>query len=68
MKDFRMKTVRGFVGDATKSVIPKPCQATVRLTSDKKGQTLSIQAYNVIIGIPLEEVSEIIRISERGAK
>ena len=68
MKDFRMKTVRGFIGDDTKSVIPKPCQVTVRLTADKRGQTLSLQGFNVMIGIPLEEVSEIIRISEKRAK
>ena len=63
-RDYREKTIRGFIGDSTKSVIPKPCQVTVRMTSDKHGATLSLQGFNVLIGIPLEEVAEIIKVVE----
>jgi len=63
-RDYREKTVKGFIGDSTKIPIPKPCNVTVRMTSDKLGKTLSLQGYNVLIGIPLEEVKEIIRVVE----
>lgn len=65
MKDYREKDVKGFIGDTSKSVFPKSCRITVRMTSDKKGQTLSLAGANVLIGIPLEEVSDIIKVAER---
>lgn len=65
MRDYREKDVNGFIADSTKSLIPKPCKVTVRMTSDKRGKTLSLTGYNVIIGIPLEQVADIIKIAER---
>ncbi len=65
MKDYREKDVTGFIGDTSKSVFPKPCRITVRMTSDKNGQTLSLAVANVLIGIPLEEVVDIIKVAER---
>lgn len=64
MKDYREKTVKGMVADGG-APIPTPCPVTVRMTSDKKGQSLSLQAYNVMILIPLESVRDIIRVSEK---
>lgn len=66
MRDYREKVVQGMIGDISKSVIPNPCKVTVRMTSDKRGQSLSLSAYNIMIEIPLEQVKDIIRVSERG--
>ncbi len=66
MRDYREKTVKGMVADGDAPIpIPKLCPVTVRMTSDKKGQSLSLQAYNVMIQIPLESVRDIIRVSEK---
>lgn len=64
-RDYREKTVKGMVATG---IIPKFCNVTVRMTSDKRGQSLSLQAYNVLIEIPLESVKDIIKVTERGAK
>lgn len=65
MRDYREKDVTGFIGDTSKSVFPKPCRITVRMTSDKHGKTLSLAGANVLMGIPLEEVADIIKVAER---
>lgn len=65
MKDYREKDVMGFIGDTSKSLFPKPYEITVRMTSDESGQTLSLAGANVLIGIPLEEVADIIKVAER---
>ncbi len=65
MRDYREKVVQGMIGDISKSVIPNPCKVTVRMTSDKRGQSLSLSAYNILIEIPLEQVQDIIKVSER---
>lgn len=65
MIDYREKDVMGFIGDTSKSVFPKPCRITVRMTSDMRGQTLSLAVANILIGIPLEEVADIIKVVER---
>lgn len=65
MRDFREKDVKGLITDAT-NMKPNPCTVTVRMTSDRIGQTLSLSAYNIMISIPLESVREIIRVTERG--
>ena len=67
MRDYRDKLVQGFVADIEKP-LPKKCEVYVRMTSDEKGQSLSLQAYNIMIGIPLESVKDIIRISEKESK
>ena len=64
-RDYREKDVMGFIGDISKTIFPKPCRITVRMTSDKTGQTLSLAGANVLIGIPLEEVKEIIKVVEK---
>ena len=48
--------------------IMKKTNVTVRMTSDKIGQSLSLQAFNVMIEIPLESVRDIIRVSDREGK
>lgn len=72
MRDYREKTVRGMVFDAARQgfgrYIPMECSVTVRMTSDKRGQSLSLQANNVMIEIPLESVANIIKVTERNDK
>ena len=68
MRDYREKDVDGLITDITQFVIPKKCNVTVRMTSDKIGQSLSLSAYNIMIQIPLEQVRDIIKVSERGSK
>lgn len=68
MRDYREKVVNGLITDITQFVIPKKCKVTVRMTSDNIGQSLSLSAYNIMIQIPLEQVRDIIKVSERGSK
>ena len=66
-RDYREKTIKGCIFDGSKPLpLPKKCDVTVRMTSDKIGQSLSLQAFNVMIEIPLEGVKEIIRVSRKG--
>lgn len=65
MRDYREKDVNGFIGDSSKSIFPKPCRITVRMTKDKRGATLSLQGFNVLIGIPLEAVADIVKVVEK---
>ena len=68
-RDYREKTIRGCIFDGSKPLLlPKMCDVTVRMTSDKIGQSLSLQAFNVMIEIPLEQVRDIIRVSKEGAE
>lgn len=68
MRDYREKTVRGFIADVTEKPIPRASRVTVRMTSDKEGASLSLQAFNIMISIPLEQVQEIITLAERSAE
>lgn len=63
-RDYREKDVMGFIGDTSKTIFPKPCRITVRVTKDNNGATLSLAGANVLIGIPLEQVAEIIKVVE----
>lgn len=63
-RDYREKDVMGFIGDMSKSLFPKPCRVTVRVTKDSNGATLSLAGANVLIGIPLEAVEDIIKVVE----
>ena len=71
-KDHREKTVRGFIAirdeDLMETPIPRASRVTVRMTSDKAGASLSLQAFNIMISIPLEDVKEIITLTERSGK
>ena len=67
MRDYREKKITGCIFDSKQVLpIPKKCDVVVRMTSDKVGQSLSLQAYNVMIEIPLEAVKDIIKVTERG--
>lgn len=68
MRDYREKEVMGFIADIFRDKEPRSSNIIIRMTSDKKGKSLSFQASNVIIGIPLEKVEDIIRIAEKGEK
>ena len=63
-RDYREKTVKGMIADITKPV-PAFRDVTVTMTNDKVGQSLSFQCANIMIEIPLESVSDIIRLVER---
>ena len=68
-RDYREKTIKGCIFDGSKPLLlPKMCDVTVRMTSDKIGQSLSLQAFNVMIEIPLEQVRDIIKVSKEGAE
>ena len=68
-RDYREKDVKGCIVDGSDLIpLPKKCDVTVRMTSDKVGQTLSLSAFNIMISIPLESVREIIKVSEKENK
>lgn len=70
MRDYREKDVNGYICDITKTALNmvEPCKVTIRMTSDDKGQSLSLSAYNIQIGIPLESVRDIIRVVDKENK
>ena len=66
-RDYREKTIKGCIFDISKILpLPMKCDVTVRMTSDKIGQSLSLCAYNVMIEIPLEPIADIIRVADKG--
>ena len=66
MRDYREKDVNGFLFLSSPDGVPVPAPATVtvRMTSDEKGQTLSLNAGLIMIGIPLESVRDIVRVTK----
>lgn len=67
MRDYREKTVAGFMAkDIGRATIPQYKNVTIRMTSDALGQTLSLQAGDTMIGIPLEQVTDIIKVVKKG--
>lgn len=67
MKEYREKDVQGFVNiiNPRRIITSRKETITVRMTQDKNGASLSLQARNIMFLIPLEEVKDIISISER---
>jgi hypothetical protein len=61
-RDYREKDIDGLIFDG---IHIKPSRVTVRMTSDKYGQSLSLTASNIQINIPLESVRDIIRVAEK---
>lgn len=59
MRDYREKEIDGYIADITIKDFTKI------MTSDKKGQSLSLSAFNIQIGIPLESVADIIKVVEK---
>ena len=70
MRDYREKDVKGYICDITKPALNmvEPCKVTIRMTSDDKGQSLSLSAFNIQIGIPLEAVRDIIKVVDKENK
>ena len=60
---YKEKDVRGLVVSANDMKI-HPCNITVRMTSDKRGKSLSLQGLNVMVQIPLEGVEDVIKAVE----
>lgn len=67
MRDYREKDVKGMIAVWNPRRIPTFTHdtVTVRMTSDDKGESLSLQARNILIEIPLEQVRDIIKVTER---
>lgn len=67
MRDYREKQVEGMVAIWNARRVPtfRKLPVTVRMTADKVGKSISLQAGNVMIEIPLEQVQEIITLTER---
>ena len=64
-RDYREKRVEGLIFDFNKPIpISQECIVGVMMTSDEIGQSLSLQAYNIMIEIPLESVRDIIRVAD----
>ena len=66
MKDYREKDVDGMIflaKDPNGFPVPMKARVTVRMTSDKIGQSLSLAAGNIMISIPLESVRNIVRVT-----
>lgn len=66
-RNYREKDVDGMcvVWNARNIATARKMPVTVRMTKDKVGASLSLQAGNVMINIPLEQVTEIITLTER---
>lgn len=62
MRDYREKTVNGWLAASDKFMF---FPVDVRMTSDNKGKSLSFTAGTVQIGIPLEQVRDIIVLAEK---
>lgn len=54
-----IKMVKGFVGYKNE-VIPQSEQVTVRFTSDRYGETISLENGKVMLGVPFKEVQKMI--------
>ena len=62
-RDYREKDVKGMITDGHRFTMTN---VVVRMTSDTRGKSLSLNAGNILIEIPLEEVEDIIVLAERG--
>ena len=68
MRDYREKDVEGIIftaKDQNGFPVPMKANVTVRMTSDKIGQSLSLNVGNIMISIPLESVRDIVRVTEK---
>lgn len=61
-RDYREKEVKGMITDGHSFTMTN---VVVRMTSDKRGKSLSLNAGNILIEIPLEEVEDIIVLAEK---
>lgn len=54
-----IKMVNGFKGNVVDNIVIQK-QIAVRFTSDKIGETISLEDGNVIIGVPFKDVEQLI--------
>lgn len=59
-RDYREKTVTGIIGNAMGF---RPTKVTIRMTNDKRGASLSLEAQGNMMQIALEDVKDIIQIT-----
>lgn len=64
MRDYREKEVNGIFFPSYDRFIPT--SVIIRATSDKHGQSLSLNACGMMIQIPLESVKDIIILTPKG--
>lgn len=57
------KEVKGILWN-TNTLTPYGVPVVVQLTSDKRGKSLSLAAADVMLCIPLESVSDVLKIKE----
>ena len=51
--------IKGMIFDSPENAMP--CNVTVRYTSDKVGKTISLNAANIMIVVPFEEIEKMIK-------
>ena len=61
-RDYREKPVLGVITDGKRM---ENCTVHVRMTNDDHGAFISLQAFNIMIEIPLESVSDIVTLTTR---
>ena len=54
-----IKKITGFHG-TKEDIMPKKREIVVRFTSDKYGETISLEDGNIIMGVPFEKVMKLI--------
>lgn len=59
-RDYREKTVTGIICNAMGF---RPTKVTIRMTNDKRGASLSLEAQGNMMQIALEDVKDIIQIT-----
>lgn len=66
-RDYREKKIMGML-TISEGMQMGMVPVTVRMTSDSKGQSLSLSAYEeIMISIPLESVRDIIQVTRRNS-
>lgn len=55
-----IKTIKGFCGGKRTGYMPEMKNVTVRFSSDRNGETISIEDGEVMLGVPFEPVLRLI--------
>ena len=55
-----IKTIKGFAGGKRTGYMPEKKNVTVRFTSDRYGETISVEDGETMLGVPYEPVKKMI--------
>lgn len=55
-----IKQIKGFAGGEKTGYMPEPKKITVRFTSDRYGETISVEDGEIMLGVPYEPVKKMI--------